>query len=917
VTGYTAPAAASQVPQTHADSIATITASPETLRQVEVPSGTTPVDLAASPTRPEVAVLVRDSSGRNRVISWTAGAASTSLLADLPAGFVGQAIAYHPAARALFVAGAGGGQSQILRLDAAGGTWRTSLLFQTQRPIVRLIVGPRPFETNDGARYRLFFAAKLPDGSFSLRTVTETGKVEYQVAGPRATVDTVPGADEQPSGVIAPTGVPMSFHPRGEPLLWLGRNECPQLLSYDYSNWSSNKALTFLRCGGSVAIAPNGAAYLQWFSWAPGLTVTSSDGREVTTQATQYKFVAAPVSVPDGRGVVGIVSRGGSRFDLVYTPIAVPLADVANAWQVSKNGCDDSMFTRSAGLFREQDPNAQLYSLYEEAHYERDYPPPLLVTTDLMLEDFAAAFNGVFILLERRHAEAAFRAFVDAANPALDRTARGSRWARAFAAVAAFYRGVDTGEANLIAHATGKIRSSVTDSLFPFGDLVPRGHYTSSLEMERYFRAVHYLTTLSRLLDPAPLGLLPPDVQRKALEWIGVYQPFIARARSHLVWAGATALQASYAKHPWTSGSLFPLGWGVDNEVLESSVFHKAWRPEEWIGELQGPRRVNPSGLDVAAMFGNPLARSLLGAVLDSYPRLGPVLAGIAARRPVRVDSMTLYDRWVEALGIEWADSSAFPGTSAGAPVWPAKRLQTGLASWASLREATILVTERAEAAEYGEGGFEILEPAEPRGYVEPSPRSFDAIAGLYDALATTVSTSRDLDSAGGPESGWRDEPLQQGILKRLAESVAEARRFAKMAQRELLGQGLSDSDYDAIRSVGGSAEHQLLIYKSLAQKDLALSKPDPLPKIADVAGDSLGLLEVAVGAPLEWDQIVPFFGRREIAIGSVYSYYEFLGETPYTNEQWRRELRDHPHPPWIAPLIAPTGGSCRSSGTR
>lgn len=56
-------------------------------------------------------------------------------------------------------------------------------------------------------------------------------------------------------------------------------------------------------------------------------------------------------------------------------------------------------------------------------------------------------------------------------------------------------------------------------------------------------------------------------------------------------------------------------------------------------------------------------------------------------------------------------------------------------------------------------------------------------------------------------------------------------------------------------------------MYKSLANKNQALSTPNPISKIADVS-DTAGqapYLMVAVGWPLEWDHTVPFFSRREI----------------------------------------------------
>jgi hypothetical protein len=882
-----------------------------------LPESVTALDVAASPSRPEVFVLVRDIGGKARVLSWEVSNDSTSLLFELPNGLTGSAIASHPDGRSLFVAGTTGGRSHVFKLDHDGAAWRSTVIFESPRPISRLIVAPRPFSTANGDRYRLFFAAKLSDGGSSLRSVTETGQIEYQVVGPQAGVDSLK-SDDQPTRVVGPSAIPMAFHPRGEPLLWQDRRGCAHLLPYDLRDWSADTLLNAVPCGATLSITPNGAGYLAWRSGVPGVALLERGGRMIGQQANTYTFLAAPVWVPDGRGVVGVVSKGGTRTALTYVPTAVPMADVTNAWQLSRTPCDERLFVGNAGLFRERDNIEQLYSLYESYDYGRNYPPPFLVTTDLMWENFGAAFNGVFILLERRQAAPAFRSFVDAASSALGRTSPGSLWAKAFAALAAFYRGDDSGEAGRIAHGTGEAHSTVLDSAFDYGELVARGHYTSSPEMERYFRSMHYLTTLGRLRDPIQLASLPPEVQRKAVGWIDVYRPFVAPPRSRLLWAvGAASQPATYAKHPWPWQSMFPLSWGLDNEVLESTVHHDTWPADEQIVGPNG-RRLHPSGLDVAAVFGSSLARSLLAGDLSAYPRLRPVLDGIAARRPDVTESSTLYERWMDALGVEWADSSAVPGTRAQSPVWPAKRLQTGLASWATLREATILVNERAAAAEAGEGGFEELLIQHPRGYVEPAPRTFESIAGLYEALARTVAGSHDLDSTGGAQSNWTDEPLRQGIQHRLAESAAEARRFGQMARKELAGEALPDSDYDAIRSVGGSVEHQFLVYKSLANKDLALSVPDPLPRIADVAGDGrLGLLEVAVGGPMEWDQLVPFFGRREIVIGSVYSYYEFLSQTPYNNERWRREAAQHPRPAWVQPLIAPTEAECRAAASR
>lgn len=883
--------------------------------ELPLPPDVTVLDIATSPTRREVVMLVRDAEGAARVISWVAGSDTTSLIAPLPSGFAARAIASHPADTSLFVTGTMTGGTQVLKLERDGSEWTSTAVFETHWPIEHLIVGTRPFFTTRGRGYRLFFAATMPDGNRSLRSVTVNGEVEYQVVGPQSAAVSLADVDEEPNGVVAESGVPMAVHPRGEPLLWRDGRGCTHLLPYGSRNWGTDRLLREVPCGAWTSITPNGAAYLSWRSGEPGVTVVRASGATVAHRVTGYDFLSAPVSVPDGSGVIGVVSLGDSGTAVAYMPIALPLADVANAWQLGGNACHEELYERNAGFFRTRSSNDQLYSVYEHYVYGLGYPLPFLVTTDLLWENFGAAFNGVFILLERHAAIPAFWSFVDAAHNALGRTSAGSRWTRAFAALAGVRRGDESGESGLIARGDARAYSAVLDSMFNFAELKPRGHYTSNSQMEQYFRAMHYLTELSRVMDPAPLESLPPEVQHLAASWIGVYRPFIAPPRAPVVWrTDATDRVAPYARRPWEHATVFPLSWGLDNEVLESTVYHADWPADERIVGPDGPRFM-PSGLDVAAVFKSALARSLLADDITAYPRLGPVLDGLAARRPTLTDSSTLYERWLEALAVEWADSTAIPGTSPDTPLWPVKRLQTGLASWATLREAAILVTERAGAAEAGEGGFEELLPEMPRGYVEPAPATFEAIAGLFDALARSVSSAPQLESADSAASPTVDDRLREGILRRLASSAAEARSFADMARKELRGEALSESEYDAIRRAGGAAEHQFLVYRSIAQGDLALSIPDPLPKIADVAGnlDRFGVLEVAVGGPLEWRQIVPYFGRRQIVVGAVYSYYEFASNELYDNERWRRELPRYSRPAWIESLME---GSCRSAAS-
>ncbi len=572
--------------------------------------------------------------------------------------------------------------------------------------------------------------------------------------------------------------------------------------------------------------------------------------------------------------------------------------------------------------------DTQLYQLYDSEAYEcggydASTPTrPYLVTTDVFWENFAAAYDGLFVLLERRQAIPAFWQFVNAANATLGKT--GSRWAPVFHALAQVETAArpDDLEAQRILRADGVEHSSALDRDFNYGELKPRGHYTASEAERRYFKAFRYLTSApSNELPAANLASLPASVQDRARSWIRTYLAFIAPSRAPSLWRGLPSTPPVYAHHLLTNPALFPLAFGFDNEVLLSTVFHSDWTAEEEITGPNGPRLL-PSGLDVAAALGNPLAQALLAPEIEKYPPLAQALKSLQARAPAAGSRAVenLYDRWIDALAIAWADDTAIPGESKK-DLLETKRLQTGLSSWATLRHATVLVNERT-VAECGEGGFEWILLTPPRGYVEPAPDEFEAIAGLFDAAAAAVRSSPALEGGNAPsfeELRGTTAPegqvlaLRTGVLRRLGEAGAKSRVFAEIARKELRGQPLTNQDYDEILYVNRTAEYHFLIFKSLANANFALSNPDPIPKIADVAGGANGIpyLNAAVGAPLEWDQVVPFFGRQEIVKGSVYSYFEFTSLAPINDAEWRARLAGAARPAWVTPFLSKEILSC------
>jgi len=161
---------------------------------------------------------------------------------------------------------------------------------------------------------------------------------------------------------------------------------------------------------------------------------------------------------------------------------------------------------------------------------------------------------------------------------------------------------------------------------------------------------------------------------------------------------------------------------------------------------------------------------------------------------------------------------------------------------------------------------------------------------------------------------------LYDGIIERLKEAASEARTFQKMAEKERRGESLTNEENEKILFVAGTAEHLFLVFNSLSNKDYALSNPDPIAKIADVAGGNIvykiPYLMSAVGNTMEWNYTVPFFGRHQIVKGSIYSYYEFSSDKSLTDQEWREKVETQEILPWIKPFVTYESASSGSPDT-
>ena len=893
-----------------------ITPSPDKPQSISFDPADEVINYEASPVSPVAAILVKDKGGHCRILFWQIGQADFADSWPLPAGFTANEIKWHPRATALFVMGVRNGQYQILRIKKGKQGWDVRYIYYSQNSLQNLLVCPRPFTTFDSTLnayygYRLFFGESCDNG-FRTVTVNENGGWYYQVVGPEKSITKYENVSpEPPSSMIANWSLPVAFHPAGHELIWRDRKGELFVARYAGQAWGQYEPMSGYIPTGYLCPTPNGLGFIHWQADKAGVGIYLLSAKKEEARLPEFTFVAAPGVTADGKGVIGLTKNDG-RLRLNYALVQLPLPDVVNAWMYAGRGDELNLLQKYDGLFRVTKMD-QLFQLYETENYmcggySNSTPTrPYLVTTDVFWEIYAAAYEGLFVVKERDEAIPDFWKFVEEANTAYQKTGK-SRWAPVFSTLVDFKNdNRQNPEVKAMNAAEGQALSATLKHYFNYAQLKPRGHYTSDDTMKKYFVAFKYLTTAFRDSQAiqSELNSLPAETRKYAEQWIQCYTGFIAGSRTPLVWSGLKNNRPAYNQYPGTGTTIFPLSWGYDNEVLYSDVFHDFVPGDKQITGPGGPR-VLPSGLDLASVMGSGLADQLLQSDYEKYPPLKKVITALRQNFQTNVGVAkpeNLYDQWLNALARQWTDTLGAPNGKHNDDIWKAKRLQTGLASWATLRHATGLVNETG-AAECGEGGFEEILLRAPRGYVEPDPQTLGSIAGLFEATQKFVP--KGVDPVDDKNFNPGQNALDDGITKRLQQTAKDIRMFQAMAEKEKRGEKLTTDEYEKILFLGRVAEHNFLIFKSLLNKDYGLAAPDPISKIAEVFGDGdiSPYLMAAVGNTMEWDNIVPFYGRHEIVMGSVYSYYEFDSRSLLNDKEWTDKVKMQPLQPWVNSFV-------------
>lgn len=650
-----------------------------------------------------------------------------------------------------------------------------------------------------------------------------------------------------------------------------------------------------------------------------------------------------------------------SRFNGGYSlPLDLSQVQGINDFNLSdsqKQGLAQTGFVVNAPMQGKYKFN-EFYQLYENYRYSEQ---PIFITTDAVYHVYHLIFDKMLRDLEQEHfiatletltltmMKATLAQYQELKGTPLEEQARRNL---SFFAVPAQLLSLpepipeaakDLVEAELaliLEHASPQIspiwdRPDLPDDkklIEDYTQYVPRGHYTRSEALERYFRAMMWYgrmtyrlrddfeTQRALLLTQAIRNAKAQDGTSALQLWQLIYEPtvFIVGKADDLsfqeygvlsdkifglnpsptVFADANLLSqfkaAAKQLPPPQINSMWVWIWEDKEQATKGFRFMgQRFTLDEYVfgqlifrnvGTLDNPRAL-PKGLDFFAALGSEEALNILEELGETaylhYPeQMAKVRREIAS---LQIDSWTqnLYWSWLYALhplvtpkGDQYP---AFMQTQA----WTRKDLNTALGSWTELKHDTILYAKQV-MAEMGAGQPE--QP--PRGYVEPNPEAFTRLLALarmtYDGL-----NQRNLLT-----------DLTRGNLENLMDLLS----FLKTAaERELAGEALSEDDYWRIQYFGGELE-ALTVAASDCEppSDYCYDIFDQKAAlIADVATGYGNVLEEAIGHPTEIYVVLPDQPWR-IAVGGVFTYYEFTvpDSQRMTDEQWRSMLESGANPP-------------------
>lgn len=489
----------------------------------------------------------------------------------------------------------------------------------------------------------------------------------------------------------------------------------------------------------------------------------------------------------------------------------------------------------------------------------------------------------------------------------------------------------------------------LNDTRIDYSQFAPRSHYTRTEALRRYFLAQRWLAGAPFRATPAHLRralLLASQTDGAAQQRLqtatDVMAQFVGQsddrrfldvaaiarrvygAQIPLSEIGDKAKMATFqsevdklplpviAPSGGPAMTIFPSPYTLDAEAMQNLVYDRK-APD--VGTEDQPRYF-ALGLDAMGVLGSDRARSLL----DTFTFGGSFFDfGLKESGYANYDTQFKIERAkLDVLPVsEWKKSFYAQTLWSLKPLlspqsnprykftqnvaWQDKQLHAALGAWAELKHDTLPKQPVAIEAG-GEGGLtEVVLREQPQGVIEPSPALFGRLRELVSAERAALAKANYLSKES-------DERL--GAFGALLDMVI------RLEAKQRAGTLFTRGETEQLRFFGTFIEHITLISlegqaQTMEDSDMALVA-DVSSALSTRSGE-LRVLEEGVGHALPIYVAFERDGRRQLACGATYSYYEFTqpASERLSDAAWQALIRTPnapPMPEWTKSFVSRVG---------
>ena len=592
----------------------------------------------------------------------------------------------------------------------------------------------------------------------------------------------------------------------------------------------------------------------------------------------------------------------------------------------------------------------QLFHVYEQNDYHEF---PSFVTTDLFLQLYHLYFDCMLRELETSTLDSVVNAFCQKGYEHF-RALQGSQesqWLADYFGVALNLSGktVAIGSSQAQQEVKNVMDSKdamseflgYKEAIFAYSLFKPRGHYTRSHQLERYFRMMMWLQTVpfrtdntqqmqravmladwlakdqqamrlyNNIAEPMTFLMGQPDnvsipqvvdIVRNtglSIEKLLADQEQMQKVRQQVeqVAEQQTRIKPKFNYSGEYKINLMPQRYQPDAEVLQEMVDY----------DSEETKRDVPKGLDVLAAMGCVPAEKILLDELNEPGRWNQYKATLQRMK----ERMGKID-WTENSAVQWMEAlKTVTEKPQNAPYfmmtdeWDRKTLNTALASWAELKHDAILYAKQPFGAECGGGG-----PPDPivRGYVEPNVNFWKKAVALMDQTRDVLK---------------KYHLLTEKIEQINTEVKEQAEFLLRISEQELRGEMPDERDCDHLEFIGATfenisiallrdKEHQLWSWEDIQSPDRKVALVADVYTANADNNPNKSILYAATGDADEIYVVLEIDGYLHLMRGAVFSYREFqrsINDQRLNDEEWQKYLETHPRegvPSWMAPIIAP-----------